>query len=266
MLKINKNNNDEYIKKIPKKSIELMKSEFREASKKWLNESNNFPEKMFIIFERYCQKKQIDDFVFFDVGAAEGCFSCTVIKNFKNPTVYAFEPDLPRFNVMVENVKEYLKLYSDKNNEKCSIQINQKLITREIGTKKLRHFLDKKTGGSAGSSSTIIFDRPNRSYVDCNYETLNLDFYVGKLEKVDAIKIDVEGGELEVLRGSKRFFDLYNPLCFIELHGSKQNGSVTIKKVKDIFSTFEHKYKFTFIEEHPAPNLSYYIIKQVDKK
>tara|TARA_Y100000592_G_C5365386_1_gene265763 strand:- start:226 stop:372 length:147 start_codon:yes stop_codon:yes gene_type:complete len=30
MLKINKNNNDEYIKKMPKKSIELMKSEFRE--------------------------------------------------------------------------------------------------------------------------------------------------------------------------------------------------------------------------------------------
>ena len=58
------------------------------------------------------------------------------------------------------------------------------------------------------------------------------------LRRIDAIKVDVEGAEIEVLKGAKESLARYKPILLIEVHGEKQwkllketLQNYTIKKV-----------------------------------
>jgi len=254
---------DQYLEIFSKDSIEIKKKENRNASKSWMNKQGSFPEKMYVVFERLLKRKseKQDSLVFFDVGAAEGCYSCSVVENFNSGTVVSFEPELPRLEVFIENLSAYIDRFNRRGDD-FNIQIYEKLVTSgDEETLSLRHFVCPKTGGGAGSSSIVKFDRPNRLYVDVEYETVKLDDFINDYEKVDIIKIDVEGAEIDVLKGAKRFFDKFKPICFLEIHGAVQNGSITIENVKEIVNTYNTEYEFVCIEVHSAPRLSYYLMK-----
>jgi len=264
MIKLHKSKfRDSYIKKIAKESIELIKLESLTACKTWTDENNNFPEKMYFVFNRFLERKSEtqNKIVFFDVGAAEGCFSCGIVKYFQKATIVSFEPELPRLEVFMQNLTNYMDRF-DRKQDNFDIQIYEKLVTSgEAETTTMRHFISPITGGGAGSSSIIKFDRPNRICVDVEYESVKLDNFVDDYEKVDIIKIDVEGAELEVLKGARQFFNKFKPIVFLEIHSSPQNGSITLEQVKQIFDTYDIQYEFVCIETHPAPQLSYYLVK-----
>jgi hypothetical protein len=82
------------------------------------------------------------------------------------------------------------------------------------------------------------------------------------------IKIDVEGAELKVLTGSKKFIEKFKPLIFLEIHGATQNGSISISQVEDIFDTYNVDYDLKLIKSIPCfepedanqpPFLEYYL-------
>lgn len=264
MIKLHKSKfRDSYTEKITKESIELIKQEARTASKTWSPENNSFPEKMYFVFNRLLEKRSEtqDEIVFFDVGAAEGCYSCGIVKNFQKGTIVSFEPELPRLEIFMQNLTNYMDRF-DRKQDNFDIQIYEKLVTSgESGTMTMRHFICPNTGGGAGSSSVIKFDRPNRICVDVEYESVKLDDFVDHYERVDIIKIDVEGAEVEVLKGARQFFNKFKPIVFLEIHSSPQNGSITLEQVKEIFDTYDMQYEFVCIEIHPAPQLSYYLVK-----
>lgn len=254
---------DRYLELFSKDSIEIKKEENRNASKSWINEYSSFPEKMYVVFERLLKRKseKQDSLVFFDVGAAEGCYSCSVVKHFNSGTIVSFEPELPRLEVFIENLSAYIDRFN-KREDDFNIQIYEKLVTSgDEETLSLRHFVCPKTGGGAGSSSIVKFDRPGRLYVDVEFETAKLDDFINDYEKVDIIKIDVEGAEIDVLKGAKKFFDKFKPICFLEIHGAAQNGSIKVEDAKEIVDTYNTEYEFTCIETHRAPELSYYLMK-----
>ena len=269
MLKLHESKfRDLYAEKITKESIELIKKESRTASKTWIDESNKFPEKMYFVFDRFLKRKSEiqDEMVFFDVGAAEGCYSCGIIKYFQKGTIVSFEPELPRSEVFMENLRNYMDRF-DRKQDNFDIQIYEKLVTSgEEETMAMRHFVCPNTGGGAGSSSVIKFDRPNRICVDVEYESVKLDDFVDDYERVDIIKIDVEGAEVEVLKGARQFFNKFKPIVFLEIHSSPQNGSITLEQVKEIIDTYDIQYEFNCIETHPAPQLSYYLMKPKNEK
>ena len=65
--------------------VKTEKNENRSATITWMF-ANNMPEKMLHFFNIYLKKKSKiqDEIIFFDVGAAEGCFLFSVIKHFQN--------------------------------------------------------------------------------------------------------------------------------------------------------------------------------------
>jgi len=253
----------QYYELFSKESIEFKKNENRIASKAWKIQDNQFPEKMYFVFSKFLERKSRiqDEIVFFDVGAAEGCYTCSVIENFERCTIVSFEPELPRLEIFIENLSDYIDKFK-REQDNIKIEIHEKLVTdATTKTLSLRHFICPNTGGGAGSSSIVKFDRPNRIAIDVEYETTKLDDFIYEHDNVDIVKIDVEGAEQAVFRGARQFFDKFKPIVFLEIHGAAQNGSVTIESIKEIVGSYDVDYEFRHIETHASPQLSYYLMK-----
>ena len=139
-----------------------------------------------------------------DVGTNMG----STLMNFANLTtlsgeVHGFEPDSVNYKRCCENIK----LNNFKN-----------ITLNNIGL-----------GDKAGKFTMIINTPSNRgenrisaTSINNNKETIEvitLDKYVSekKLNKVNLIKIDVEGFELNVLKGAINVLKQFKPLLFIEL-------------------------------------------------
>ena len=92
----------------------------------------------------------------------------------------------------------------------------------------------------------------------------SLDLFVEKLKKVDFVKIDVEGFELDVILGNKTFFEKFRPKIWLEYnpelyHNSKYN----IIQLNDFI--IENKYEiFSLKKQKNIDNILSYNISQDD--
>ena len=127
-----------------------------------------------------------------DIGAHVGTWCHRLVKLFDE--VHAFEPVSQMFSILQENVPE-AKHYPYG-------------LGNEVG-KKLIRFDETMTGCSK------IADKPaekNQSMLEISIKRLD-DF---NIENVDFIKIDVEGYELDVLKGGEETIEKYRPVILIE--------------------------------------------------
>lgn len=132
--------------------------------------------------------------IIFDVGANIGDYSIQVRRLAPYSTIYAFEPHPYSFEKLLKiseelNIKAY-NLGCGKNNEKLEI------------------FDCIDNDGSTGASlfrESIEFLR-NRKSIKHNVEVIKLDDFVlkMKIELIDLLKIDVEGNELNVIKGAQK--------------------------------------------------------------
>jgi FkbM family methyltransferase len=121
-----------------------------------------------------------------DVGANVGYYTVLASKLVgAKGKVYAFEPDRRNVELLNKNIK--------LNN--C---LNVEVVPLALGAKnKISYFLSDKT--NPGESR--ISEKVTRELV--RVKTLDTLVRERKIKKVDVIKLDVEGGEVDVLRGAK---------------------------------------------------------------
>lgn len=114
-----------------------------------------------------------------DVGAGLGDFTLMVAKKFPQAKIFAFEPNPDQFKLLKENIK-----LNNVNNVK-SYQI-------AVGTKKsyLLHLFSFNI-----HSSTV---KTNKSKKTIRVKGLGLDNFIKN--KVDLLKIDCEGAEVDILK------------------------------------------------------------------
>ena len=131
--------------------------------------------------------------VVFDLGANRGVFSKGILDKY-NCTVIAYEPS----RLLCENELSQI----DATNEKFSFYQNAVWSTEKTLT--LTDFCDKN-GGTSGVANSII---PHKSdtrrdgrFVREKYEVRceSINNILKKYEKVDILKVDIEGSEIEVL-------------------------------------------------------------------
>lgn len=132
------------------------------------------------------------DSVFYDIGSYHGYYA--ILAGIK-AEVYAFEMATKNFEILEENVSL---------NPNKDIKIFEKAIW---------------------SSNTILnasTDQKSRSTIkkSANHkvESVKLDKFASNYNEPDIIKIDVEGAELEVLKGAKNILKREKPVIFIEIH------------------------------------------------
>ena len=61
------------------------------------------------------------------------------------------------------------------------------------------------------------------------------------ISRLDVLKIDVEGAELMVLKGSKKLIVKYKPLIMLEINNDTyQSAGYTIQDIKDFFRSLNY--------------------------
>tara|TARA_B110000971_G_scaffold197320_1_gene213082 strand:+ start:15720 stop:16535 length:816 start_codon:yes stop_codon:yes gene_type:complete len=134
--------------------------------------------------------------VFFDIGANIGVQTLQLCNNFKNSTVHSFEPTDYAYNKLSSNTFLNPKL-------KERIILNQVFLTNK------KNFLPKKI-----YSSWSLLNKKNvhKKHLGSLKTTsrasfFKLDNYIikHKIKKIDFIKLDVDGYELDVLKSGYKF-------------------------------------------------------------
>jgi FkbM family methyltransferase len=178
------------------------------------------------IIEYKCKKK--NKIVFYDVGANIGTHSIALSNIFKNKIVIrAFEAQsniYEMFNQSIRinnlnNIELYHNAVSDKNNEIIKIDLPDYSKHNNFGGLEL--FKPFQNSDNIQMQKSGIFE---------DVKTIKLDIFN---EEVDFIKIDVEGMENLVLKGSKNLIVNHRPFIFMELFKSKLEDVTEFFKDKD---------------------------------
>ena len=141
------------------------------------------------------------DGVVYDIGAHVGYYSLIAARAVgPGGSVVAFEPDAR----------------------------NLRFLKAHVSTNNLDHI--EVVGAAVGVStrsgaSFLVGDHPATGRLDDlgtqPVEVVSLDdFVTGRDRGPDILKIDIEGGEVEALRGARSLLTRYHPLIFLATHGS----------------------------------------------
>lgn len=190
------------------------------------NEALYFIVPDFNYYQHFYRVKQGD--VVLDGGANCGHLSVFFSKLVGNRgIVYAFEPDAVNFGKIQENIK----LNGDLPN---NIKIEELLLWNE------NKLVDFYEAGTVGSSAVWIPDAEK-----CvQKKAIRIDDWVMKnnVKKLDFIKMDIEGAEIEALEGCMQTIEnLFPDFAIASYH--IVNGEPTYIKVEDFFNRMNYPYK-----------------------
>jgi FkbM family methyltransferase len=144
--------------------------------------------------------------VVIDVGVNVGTTILKFAKYSQGGKVFGFEPDIEMFARAKKNIA--------LNNYK-----NISLIDKGLGSKATRVKLYKVHENNPGMNRVLDSSNLNDDYDFTEIEVIRLDDFVqdNNIEKIDLIKIDVEGYEFNVIQGSIDIIRNMRPIFFIEL-------------------------------------------------
>jgi len=115
--------------------------------------------------------------IIFDLGAYHGLYSFYAVSLQKNITVYAFEPDKKNFKILKQNIIN--------NNLKNIIPINKAIYNKKGKVS----FTEQGMGSMIDDSGKIEIETTTIKSIMNKY----------KIKKINFIKMDVEGAELEIV-------------------------------------------------------------------
>ena len=158
--------------------------------------------------------------VIFDVGSNIGAFTIWLAKYFNEGKVYSFEPQRLIFqmlcgNIAINNIFNVYAYNLAFGKDNCRIEILEPNynIPNDFGTFSLvNNTINDK-------SEKIIIDL----YTIDNFVTEN------KIEKVDLIKIDAEGMDLQVLNGAIETIKNSKPVIFVEFFDNNKSIQTEIE-------------------------------------
>lgn len=151
------------------------------------------------------------DAIIFDVGAHSGQFCKQFAKLVPQGKVYAFEPG--------EYAGSLLKVMLSSHRLR-----NVELITKGLSDAEGKQtlYLPVKRSGAFGFGLASLL--PNTEYAEEKLRTqiialTTIDSVVNErgLERLDLLKVDIEGWELPVLRGAKQSIQRFRPVVIVEI-------------------------------------------------
>ena len=144
--------------------------------------------------------------VFLDIGSYFGYYAFR-IRQFAGPsaTVHAFEPVPANFALLEQN--RALNHFEDVRLHQTALSNSAGTVTFEVPPNKNRG-IGHIAIAAAGATDSVS--------VTCT--TLDALVQAEGLERIDAIKIDVEGAELQVIQGGAEMLEKFKPVLLMELN------------------------------------------------
>ena len=175
----------------------------------WWNKNKLEPNltKLFEKIIRQLDQKK-DDGYFYDVGANIGLYTWLCRKLSSNRKILVFEPDPKNFALLLMT-KDHSTI---KNINLYNIALSNQVETVSFQQDTLTSATGMISDGQTPWIEKYLGQETNSIQVNTDY----LDNKTFKLHKPSLIKIDVEGHELEVLKGGEKKLSQYKPLLLIE--------------------------------------------------
>jgi FkbM family methyltransferase len=181
---------------------------------------------------KYFTPKEGD--VVVDIGAAFGFYTILASKMIGSKgKVIAIEPQPESFQMLNSNIK--LNKLSNVKTHNCAIYSKQT---------KLQLYSSYSIIPERAGENTLDFIEVKSNKLD------NLIHQIGNIDEVNWIKIDVEGAELEVLKGATNVISKSkNIVLLIEVHNISK-GRNHYQSIMDLLHNFNFKIEFEKIYEN----------------
>lgn len=183
------------------------------------------------------------DGVFFDIGANMGCFALFAANRLRaGGRVFAFEPSSRDRARLIANVEL---------NRLMNVSVREEAVAESDGQAELLVAEDERGGhNTLGASFGHARTSPAGSE---SVPVVKLDSFVARegLDRVDVIKIDIEGGEYSALRGAEATLARWHPALILEVvPASLEVGGRTARALERLLR--EHGYHAYEIDETDA--------------
>lgn len=140
----------------------------------------------------------------FDIGANIGWYALNWSKQFPQSSIYAFEPIPETYDFFKTNITI---------NGSRNIYPNQLAFSDTSG--KTTYYFTPES--SVLASEKNILDYKNAQKIPVETTTVDNFIQQNKIECLDVIKCDVEGAELNVVKGALRTIEKHQPVIVLEL-------------------------------------------------
>jgi len=162
--------------------------------------------------------------VIFDLGAYCGASTQAFSELVgENGAVFAFEPDRKNYAALLRNI-EYHKM--------------RNVIPVEKGIWSSETTLDFQAEGNMGSSVHGFLDRPGET-IRVPVTTISAAMKEHQIDRLDFIKMDIEGAEVEAIKASESVLKRFAPKLVIEPH--RIAGRLTTEAVCALLSTWDYQ-------------------------
>lgn len=192
------------------------------------------------ILEHKFNPKQED--VVIDVGAHIGPYTLKASSLVGvNGKVLAIEADPSNYNILNRNI--------DLNKFTNATAVNYAAYSKEEKIKLYLPSKEEEKELSHTKYNTIIQDRAHNETKFVEVQANTLDYLLQsngiKHEKVNWIKIDVEGAEFEVLKGAKDILSKSNNISLlIEIHNLSAANTNLYEPIKEFLNSYNYKIDF----------------------
>ncbi len=150
------------------------------------------------------------DAVCLDVGANIGLYSLGLAALAPEGRVYAFEPSPATFGHLRSNLEA---------NGAANVEASNLAVSDTTGTVVFHDFSFFSAGTFSSDEASLL---SSESYGSQTFEaaTTTVDEFVADrgLDRVDFVKVDVEGAELSVLAGAEKTLATYRPVTVLEFN------------------------------------------------
>jgi FkbM family methyltransferase len=180
------------------------------------------------------------DTIVLDIGANIGAYAIPLAKTFPHVKVHAFEPNPYALGRLKRNIAI---------NGIDNVTVYQAAAGAAPATRVLYAF----DSGDAGLSSFIEPKQKGKKYETVPVEILVVDnVFRGVPERISAIKVDVQGYEVEVLEGSRNVITTHRPCILFEHEDSNFEDPDSARKVKERLRGFflEMRYDVFYITRY----------------
>jgi FkbM family methyltransferase len=141
-----------------------------------------------------------------DVGANIGYWSKMLAEVLHVGKVFAFEPDPATFKILQRN---------------CELNTNVEIIEAALGSQKgtLSLYLDPSDSGD--STGNYV---QGRDKVDVELLTLDAFIVERGINRIDFLKVDIQGGEIDFFKGADLTIKTMRPLILVEIMSDTYKG------------------------------------------
>ena len=159
--------------------------------------------------EKFWRSLDLSGLVVYDIGAFEGIL--TMFFSTRCARVISYEPNSINHARLLENIR----LNKLSNVTVRKLGLGSRAQSAELV------FAPLMTGGGSLEPKTAAQIKNSQKVMSERIEitTLDRDIAEGGLPAPDFVKIDIEGFELEALKGASQTLSAHRPAVFLEMHG-----------------------------------------------